>query len=300
MDSIDDLNKRFGIPGQITFKRGPGGFTVVEINNQHASATVFLHGTHVTSFKPRRQEEVLFLSGLSRFESGVAIRGGIPISWPWFADHPTDKSKPAHGFARTSNWELRGTEVEGGASTIRFGLRDNQYTRSLWPHAFDLEFIMRVGKELHLDLIAKNTGEEDFTISQAFHSYYRVSEINNIYVQGLDGCQYIDKVDSFKEKYQDGQVKIMEETDRMYPGTANDCVIHDPGLKRKIRIRKEGSRSTVIWNPWFAKARQMKDLDDQDYQRFVCVETTNAGEDLITLAPGSEHILKANISIEAQ
>ncbi|MGB7291945.1 MAG: D-hexose-6-phosphate mutarotase [Thermodesulfobacteriota bacterium] len=300
MDSIDDLNKRFGIPGQIAFKGGPGGLTVAEIKNQHAAATLFLHGAHVTSFKPHGQEEVLFLSGRSGFESGKAIRGGIPISWPWFADNPTDKDKPAHGFARISNWDVRGTEVDGEASRIRLGLSDNQYTRLLWPHAFDLEFIVTVGKELHLDLIAENAGEEDFTISQAFHSYYHISEINKIFVQGLEGGNYIDKVDSFKEKYQVGGVRLIEETDRIYLDTANDSVIHDPGLKRRIRIRKEGSRSTVIWNPWIVKARQMKDLGDQDYKRFVCVETTNAGEDLITVAPGSEHILRANIGIETQ
>jgi glucose-6-phosphate 1-epimerase len=300
MSSIDDLNKRFGIAGQITFKSGHGGLTVAEINDQHATATVFLHGAHVTSFIPRGQEEVIFLSDLSRFESGLAIRGGVPISWPWFADHPTDKAKPAHGFARISNWEVRGTEIDGGASRVRLGLSDNQYTRSLWPHAFDLEFILTVGKELFLDLIAMNAGEEDFTISQAFHSYYHVSEINKIFVQGLDGCKYIDKVDRFREEYQQGRVEIMEETDRIYLDTANDCVIHDPGFKRKIRITKEGSRSTVIWNPWTTKAHQMKDLGDQDYKRFVCVETTNAGEDLITVAPGSEHILRVNIGIEAQ
>jgi glucose-6-phosphate 1-epimerase len=300
MDSIDDLNKRFGIPGQMTFKGGRGGLTVAEINNQHASAIVFLHGAHVTSFKPRGQEEVIFLSGLSRFESSIPIRGGIPISWPWFADHPTDKSKPAHGFARTYNWDVRGTEVDGGASRVRLGLSDNQHTWSLWPHAFDLEIEIGVGKELHLDLIAKNTGEEDFTISQAFHSYYHVSEIKKIFVQGVEGCNYVDKVDSFKKKYQEGQVEIMEETDRIYLDTSNDCVIHDPGFNRKIRISKQGSKSTVIWNPWVAKAHHMKDLGDQDYTRFVCVETTNAGEDLRTVPPGSEHILRAKIRIETQ
>lgn len=298
MDIIDDLNKRFGFPDQIIFKGGPGGLTVAEINNQDAAATVFLHGAHVTSFKPKGQQEVIFLSGNSRFEPGIAIRGGIPISWPWFADDPTDKSNPAHGFARTSNWEVRGTEVDGGASRVRLGLSDNQYTRSLWPRAFDLEFIMTVGKELHLDLIAKNTGGKDFTISQAFHSYYRVSEINKIYVQGLEGCKYIDKVDSFKEKYQEGRVEIVEETDRIYIDTANDCVVHDRGFKRRIRIEKEGSNSTVIWNPWVAKAHQMKDLGDLDYKRFVCVETTNAGEDLITVAPGSGNTLSALIRVE--
>jgi glucose-6-phosphate 1-epimerase len=300
MDSIDDLNKRFGILGKIAFKGGPGGLTVAEIDNAYAAATVFLHGAHVTSFKPKGEEEVLFLSGHSRFEPGIAMRGGIPISWPWFADHPTDKAKPAHGFARISDWEVRGTEIDGEASRIRLGLSDNQYTRSLWPHAFDLELIMTVRNELHLDMVARNTGEEDFTISRAFHSYYHVSEIDKIYVQGLEGCNYIDKVDSFKEKYQEGRVEIMEETDRIYLDAANDCVVHDPGFERNIRIKKGGSKSTVIWNPWLAKARQMKDLGDQDYKRFVCVETTNAGENLITVVPGSEHTLRAKISIEPE
>lgn len=300
MDLIEDLNKRFGIRGQITFKSGSGGLAVADINNQYATATVFLHGAHVTSFRPKGQGEVLFLSGLSRFESGIAIRGGIPISWPWFADHPTDKSKPAHGFARISDWEVRGTEIDGGASRIRLGLSDNQYTSSLWPHAFDLVFIITVDEEVHLELIAKNTGEEDFTISQAFHSYYHVSEINKVWAQGLDGCTYIDKVDNFQKKSQRGRLEIKGETDRVYVDTAGDCLIHDPGLERKIRIKKQGSTSTVIWNPWIAKARQLRDLGDEDYTKFICVETANAADDLISLSPGSKHILSTNISIEPE
>jgi glucose-6-phosphate 1-epimerase len=298
MDSINDLNKRFGIPNQITFKGGPNGLPVAQITNEHTAATVFLHGAQVTSFKAHGQEEVLFLSGNSRFESGKAIRGGIPISWPWFADHPTDKDKPAHGFARISDWDVRGAEVDGKATRIRLGFSDNQYTRSLWAHSFDLELVVDVGEELRLDLIAKNTGDEDFTFSAAFHSYYQVKNINDVVIRGLDGCTFIDKVDNFQKKSQRGHLGITEETDRIYIDTTSECFINDPGLKRRIRIRKEGSRSTVIWNPWIHKAHQMKDLGDQDYKSFVCVETTNAGEDLVTLAPGSGHILRANIRIE--
>ena len=298
--NIDLLNKQFAISNHIIFKAGPGGLIVAEINNEQASATVFLHGGQATSFRPNGQESVLFLSNLSHFESGKPIRGGIPVSWPWFADHPTDRTKPAHGFASISTWAVISTEqISENETRLRLGLTNSEFTRPMFPYAFDLEIVINIGKELAIELITRNKGNEAFTITSAFHSYYKVSNIEDVVVRGLEYCTYIDKVDNFKKKMQEGPIKISGETDRIYLGTTNDCLINDPGLKRQIRIQKEGSESTVVWNPWIDKALEMNDLGDKDYKQFVCVETANAGVDLINLAPGSDHRLRANISIES-
>ena len=297
--TIDSLNQEYRISDYLVFKEGSNGLIFAQVKNESASAQIFLHGAHVTSFIPNDQEPVLFLSALSQFESGKAIRGGIPISWPWFADHPTDSSKPAHGFARTSLWEVRGTKsVSKNETQITLGLRDNEETRKIWDYSFDLQIVINIGKELNSELTMTNCGKEDYAITSAFHSYYNVGDVNDIAIHGLEGKNYINKVDNFTKETQDGPVKITDETDRIYLDTISDCVILDPSLSRKIRIRKSGSNSTVVWNPWMEKAKRMKDLGNQDCLNFVCVETTNAGTDLITLFPNQQHKLRMNVSVE--
>ena len=299
MQSVDKLNKEFALPGHMEFKEGPGRFIFADIKNDSASAELFIHGAQLTSFIPKNNAPVLFLSGLSNFEAGKAIRGGIPISWPWFADHPTDSSKPAHGFARTSAWQVRAAEQKTPSETlIRLGLTDSEETRKLFGYKFDLEITISIGKELNLVLRMKNMDEEDFTVTSAFHSYYSIHNILDVSVHGLEGSGYIDKVDDFNTKTQDGPVRITGETDRIYMKTSGDCVIEDPGFNRSIRIKKSGSSSTVAWNPWDEKAIQMKDLGNLDYLKFICIETANAGDDTVTLSPGEEHELQMNIAVE--
>jgi len=298
--NINSLNRGFSIADNLVFKEGPHGLIYAQIDNDSGSAQIYLHGSHLTSFVPLGQEPVIFLSPLSQFEPGKAIRGGIPISWPWFADHSTDKTKPAHGFARTSLWEVRETKyVSKDETQITLGLTDNEDTVLLWEYSFDLEIVISIGKKLDIELAMKNRANEDVLLSAAFHSYYCVQDVSDITIYGLEGCEYIDKVDNFTKRMQAGPVKITEETDRIYLDTKSICVIEDPGSNRKIRIEKSGSNSTVVWNPWTEKARQMKDLGDQDYAKFICVETTNAGTDLITLAPDEQHALELNIAVES-
>ena len=297
--NIDSLNREFSIAHHLVFKKGPNGLICAEVKNDSAEAQIFLHGAHITSFIPNGQEPVIFLSPKSLYEPGKAIRGGIPISWPWFADHPTVKTKPAHGFARTSLWDVRATRrISKDETAITLGLTDNEDTLKLWNYRFDLEIAIRVGNELDAGLTMTNTGKEDFTITSAFHSYYCVQDVSGVTIYGLEGCEYIDKVDNLTKKTQDGPVIITDEIDRIYLDSKGDCVIDDPGLNRKIRVEKSGSSSTVVWNPWTQKARKMKDLGDQDYVKFICVETTNAGKDLITPAPGEQHKLELNITVQ--
>lgn len=300
MNSVDKLNKEFAINSQLEFKQGKGGLTYAEIKNEGASAQIYLHGAHITSFIPSGQEEVIYLSPNSRYEPGAAIRGGIPISWPWFADHPTDKSKPAHGFARTSTWHVRETKkISDSETEIRLGLTSGNDTLKLFEHRFYLEAIFHIGPQLDIALRTINIDVTDFTISSAFHSYYRVSDAPAISVKGLEETSYVDKVDDFKTKKQDGPVQISGETDRIYVDTEAECVIEDPGLGRAIHVRKTGSTSTVVWNPWEKKSEEMKDLGGDEYRSFVCVETANAGEDTITIAPQEKHVLRMHVRVES-
>lgn len=296
---IETLNQEYGIDEYLMFIKGPNGLVYAQIKNKSASAQIFLHGAHLTSFIPNGQKPIIFLSSEAIYKSEEAIRGGIPISWPWFADHPSDSTKPAHGFARTSLWEVRETKsISRDETEIILGLSDSEQTKKLWDYIFDLELKVSVGQELKTSLKMTNTGSQEFTVTSAFHTYYNVDNVKDISIKGLEDTNYIDKVDNFSTKTQRGLVTISDETDRIYLDTQNDCIIEDRSFNRLIRIKKEGSNSTVVWNPWKKKTHEMNDLGDQDYVRFICVETTNAGTDIIKLGPGDSHSLLLSVSIE--
>jgi glucose-6-phosphate 1-epimerase len=296
---ISMLNANFGITRQVVFADGPGGLPVVTVQNSAAEATITLQGAHVLSFQPQGGPPVLWMSQHARFAPNTPIRGGIPLVFPWFGPHPTDPSKPQHGFARTMLWEVLGTSAgASGATQVRFGLHDTEQTRDLWPHAFALEYAVTVGRALEAELIVRNTGEAAYTWSGALHSYFTVGDVRQIAVRGLDGAPYLDKVNGGQRKIQHGDVTFDREIDRIYLDTDAACTIHDPVLRRVIHVAKQGSRSTVVWNPWIDKARAMADFGDDEYPGMVCVETANAADDAVTLAPGEEHRLKVIIAAE--
>lgn len=286
------LNARYGIPDQLGFKEGTGGLTVAEVANEQATATIALQGAHLFDWSPRGQQPVIWLSRDARFGPGRAIRGGVPVCWPWFGPHPTEPAFPSHGFARTGAWEVIEAEaLPDRATRIGLCLADNDVARAQWPHPSRLEIHFTVGTALAIELVTRNTGPAPFTIGQALHTYFAVSDVRRIAIHGLDGCPYLDKVDGGSRKCQSGPVTIEAETDRIYLDTTADCLIDDPVLGRRIRIRKGGSRSTVVWNPWAEKAAKMGDMGEDGYLTMVCVESANAAEDVVSLPPGGEHRL---------
>jgi D-hexose-6-phosphate mutarotase len=296
---LESLNESFAITDHIMFVAGPGGLPMAKIRNAYAAATVSLHGGQALTFQPHGHEPVLWSSAYSLYQPGKAIRGGIPVCWPWFGPHPSDPSKPAHGFARTSLWSVLSTAaLADGATQVRLRLADDDTSLALWPHAFELRLVVTVGADLRADLIARNPGAASYTYSGALHSYFDVSDVTAISIHGLEGCTYIDKVDGEQHKVQRGAVTIEAETDRIYLNTAETCAIEDPGLDRRITVAKAGSRTTVVWNPWAEKARRLADFGDEEYHGMVCVETANADGDSLTVAPGGEQRLMAIIGVE--
>ena len=291
------LNENFAVPGHLRIAPGPGGIPVVEIANAHAAAQVALLGGHVLGFEPKGAGPVLWMSRCSRFELGAPIRGGIPVCWPWFGAHPTDAEKPNHGFARRRLWRIVETgALPDGATRVRLALPEDAETRALWPDAFHLEIVVTVGAELRVALLMQNNSARPVTHTCALHSYFSVSDITDVTIRGLEDCTYIDTVGPYRREVQRGPITFNAETDRVYLDTGADCLIDDPGRGRRIRVGKTGSRSTVVWNPWIEKAKRMDDFGDDEYRSMVCVETTNAETDAVTLAPGDRHRLEAVIS----
>ena len=295
----NELNQKFGIDRCLNFQLGKGNLPKAVIANQFATAEVYLHGAHVTSFQPHGSAPALLLSDIAEYKQDKAIRGGIPVIWPWFGPHPLDKTKPQHGFARISEWEpVHTTKLPDGRIRLHLQLKDSESTQLLWPHPFELELSITVGTDLHLELTSRNTGHEIIEIGGALHTYFNIGDINRISIEGLDGREYLDQLDSHRVKTQKGPISISEEVDRIYLDTSDECIIIDPTLKRRIRISAAGSRTTVIWNPWIAKSQRMADFPDDGYLTMVCIEAANTADDIYQLPPGGEHILSQTISIE--
>jgi glucose-6-phosphate 1-epimerase len=298
---VNSLNQRFGIPGQLVFEDRPGGFTVAVVANSHATATIALQGAQVMTWAPRKQAPVIWLSPVAKLAAGKSIRGGVPICWPWFGPHATDPKLPGHGFARTVPWEVVQTQaLRDGSTRLTFRIVQSEATKAQWPHASEAECVVTVGTQLAVGLSTRNTGSTPITIGDALHTYFQVSDVRRAAIHGLGSCPYLDKVDNGARKQQTGPVTIGAEVDRIYLDSAADCLIDDPGLRRRIRIAKSGSRSTVVWNPWIEKAAKMGDFGGPSgYLNMLCVESANAAEDVVSLAPGASHTLAVQYSVEA-
>ena len=298
----EQLNNEFSLQvanNKLHFKSGKGDITVVEIQNEQASAIISLQGAQLLSWIPKNEEEVIWLSEDAKFAVGKSVRGGVPICWPWFGAHATNADYPAHGFARTTNWQVISTEALGdGTTRISFTTRPQAETEAMWPAETTVLFQLTIGKKLEMELITHNNGSKPITISQALHTYFNVGDVSNVLLHGLDDARYLDKLDGFKRKNQHGPLKIKEEVDRIYLDTASTCVIEDNILKRNIVIIKCGSHSTVVWNPWQETASKMGDLGEDGYKKMLCVESSNAAEDALTIEPGKVHQLWVQYEVQ--
>jgi D-hexose-6-phosphate mutarotase len=294
---LDQLQKEFGSP-EIKFSEGNGGLTKVSISNVAGSAEVYLHGAHVTHFQPRGLQPVLWMSSTSAFKSDKAIRGGVPICWPWFGANPTDPKLPMHGFARVNEWAVESTNhasVDRTSITLR--LEPNESIRKLWPHDFVARYTVTVGAALELELEATNRDKSGMLIAEALHTYFLISDIEKITLGGLTGTSYFDKVANARKLEERDPVKLTGETDNVYLNTRTAVAINDPEMKRKIRVEKSGSSSTVVWNPFEAKATTMADIGAGEWRKFVCVEAVNALQNTVTVAPGATHKIGTTLKV---
>ena len=291
----------FEIENELQFVEIEHGFTYIEINNARAHATISTYSGQVLSYRPKTQQhDLLFVSDRAYYEDGKAIKGGIPVCWPWFGADPDDLGRPAHGFVRNRQWEVTGSEsLADGSTKVIMGLSDTDETREIWPHPFKLSIEITVGDSLKVALVTQNSGTEAVTISQALHTYFYVGDIGKVQVLGLEGTEYLDKVDGFAQKTQSGPVVIDGEVDRIYKGVTGELVIDDAALGRKIRIASTGCSTAVVWNPWIEIAASMGDLDDDDYRKMICVETANAGPETVHINAGDSYRLQAEYTIES-
>jgi glucose-6-phosphate 1-epimerase len=287
------------IPGVARFQDELGGLVSLTVTAPSCSARFFTQGAHLTEWTPSGEEPVLFTSKKSLFAPGKAIRGGVPICFPWFAARAGHPKSPAHGVVRAAEWAVHSiTAAEpNGSVSVAFSISDSEASREEWPHAFHTVFRVKLGRTLEMALHVENRGSDPFTFEEALHTYFCVGDIHSVEIHGLEGAEYIDKVDAFARKRRPNEpLRFAVETDSVFPGTTATCVLRDPARRRAITVEKSESQTTVVWNPWIAKAAAMADFGDDEWPSMACIETANSGENTITLPPGATHVMTARIS----
>lgn len=291
---VDKLQAAFGLEGRLNFFVSELGGVVAKVTTEDSDALIALQGAQVLSWIPQGYRETLWLSPDARLGTGKAVRGGIPVCWPWFGAHPCTPSKPSHGVARTAVWDIAGSALTQDGVVIKFRLPDANDTAT----GLSARLEVTVGPDLGLALLTRNTGQQTVQLTQALHSYFLVGDIDDVSIAGLEGCAYIDALAEGLRRQQSGLITIGEEVDRIYQGVSRPVVIHDGRLRRRIEIENGGSQSCIVWNPWIAKSERLGDMGPQGYRAMVCVETANAGDDTVQLKAGAEHELRAKIGVK--
>jgi glucose-6-phosphate 1-epimerase len=273
--------------------------TFVEVVASEANARILLQGAQVLSWNPNNEQPVLWLSPTAKYVLNKSARGGVPICWPWFGPYDNQADFPAHGVARTSLWQINNVEQRpNGEVRLVFSLPQTVQTGAYWPYDTPLQYSVTVGSSLELELITRNDSESAVVVGEALHTYFALSDVRKVQVSGLEGCEYLDKVNDGKCSKQNSVIKIAGEVDRIYLNTDAECIIEDSDWQRRIHIQKHGSRSTVVWNPWIDKAAKLGDVGDEGYLHMLCVESANAADNVVTIPSGGEHRLWVKYSVE--
>jgi glucose-6-phosphate 1-epimerase len=294
------LRQRFPLPG-LSFDEH-NGLPRVHVTTPQASATIYLQGAHLTAWQPAGFNPAILLSSKSLFAPGKPIRGGIPVVFPWFAG---DKKKdrlhdetgphpgPSHGFARVEEWSLDHAAAVGASTQLTFSLGPTALSRSMGFDAFLLTLVFTIGAELSLTLTVTNTGAQPLQFEEAFHTYFRVADIHETVVAGLESISFLDKTAAgIRKPAQHAPIRFTQTLDRVYNGTTSTCEISDPAGRRVTRVAKEGSNSTVVWNSF----AELAEIGPWDWHEYVAVETANVGDDALTLAPKASATMRLHVT----
>ncbi|PBJ24667.1 putative glucose-6-phosphate 1-epimerase [Pseudomonas sp. ACN8] len=276
------------------------------IRHGQAELLVAQQGAHILSYQLAGQPPLIWLNDEAVFKTGKSIRAGVPVCWPWFGNfarnpqsvqamRTSNEAPSAHGFVRAMDWELGGIEAEGESLKVEFLLPYPEGGFPGWPHQVDLTLSIRLDEQLHIHLISHNRGTETVSISQALHSYFAVSDVREVHVEGVDGLSYIETLEDWKTRQQLGDLCFIGETDRIYLDAPPLLSIVDPTWERRIELTSSGSRTAVIWNPWIDRAAAFSDMADDGWQRMLCIETANVMGDVVNLKPGASHMLGVSV-----
>ena len=283
-----------------------GELTLLRVSNPHADALIALQGAQVLEFCAKGQRPLLWLSELAEFKRGQSIRGGIPICWPWFGDlkrnpEPVQlmthgENLPAHGFVRNQDWTVDSIVETAAHTQLTLSYTTWATTQSEWPYDARVRLMIHIGQTLRLQLSTRNDSPAPLTLTQALHTYFPVSAIQQVALNGLEQTRYIDTLDTWREQTQTGSVEFSGETDRIYLDVPESLELLDRGWQRRITLRARNSASAIVWNPWIEKSARLSQFADDAWQRMLCIETANTLDDSVTLAAGAEHTLEVEFA----
>ena len=300
--TCNELNEQFGVPNILTFDQN-GSLTRARVTLPSCEAEVYLQGAQLTRWKPAGEQPVLWLSERTEFLPGKAIRGGMPICFPWFGPRADGGTGPSHGFARIEDWTLSFAALmpgaEGDSLSLTFVLGPNERTRALGFESFRAVCEMRLGRTLAVKLTVANVGEQPLHFEEALHTYFHVADVCQSPITGLESAPYLDKRDAGEQKHSPAvPLELTEWTDRVYFANTAETVIHDNANGRRIKIAKANSATTVVWNPWDDGVGTLADVDPEAWPQFLCVEAANTATDAVTIAPRMTHTMAVNIAVE--
>jgi glucose-6-phosphate 1-epimerase len=299
------------LPGQITAVQH-AGHSALQLRTRHGTAVIAMHGAHVLSWVPAGGREVFWLSPASLPEP-AAIRGGVPVCWPWFAKQGQTADAAQHGPVRNLAWQIMDIS-HCSDDEITFSMEPAAQAKAApvealaagVPAGLRVRVSITLGRTLCQTLHTDNLGTAPFVLSQALHSYYAVSHAQRVSIEGLQGLTYTDRLRALAQAVQDQPFALGLACDRTYehPPVApasehRRYTLVDTAWQRRIDIDVTGSRSVVVWNPGSETARQMVDVPDEAWPDFLCIEAANAGPDVIRLEPGAGHQLTQTLSVSA-
>lgn len=306
MVRIDPWDYRFPMTATVPTPSLPDGVTLMYdpldhlvVRSEHSCAVVHLQGAHVTSWEPDGEPPVLFLSRSAEYVRGRPIRGGVPICFPWLGKGPDKDRHPSHGLARVQMWNLQEVREEADAVVVVLELHDNDASRAIWPHPFVARYEVSVGRVLSLSLELENPGTEPITFEEALHTYLDVDDVTRTRVEGLDGRRYADGFNGAATSTQSGPLRVTGATELIFDDDGEELRLVDEVRGRVVRLTSRRSRSTVVWNPGPQFVTSLRDMADDEWPRTLCLETANAGDAAVTLAPGETHTMTLELAVTA-
>lgn len=290
---ITELQAAFNHPNVRFYQQDQ--LVMVELKNQYGQATLTTHGATLLSYIPAGGQEVLYVSDTAIYDGSKPVRGGVPVCWPWFGAHPTDTSQKAHGIARYVVWQVEAVRDVDAGTQVVLSLSANDELKKAWPHDFKLSLIVTLGEQLEVELRGDNLSQQDWQMSEALHTYFRVAQAPGLVIKGLEGVTYFDKNRDFAEFTQDQTLALQAPLDCVYVDHIGRVDIQDQG--RTIVMEKQNSASTIVWNPGEQGVKAFADMPDADYEVMVCVEAGNALQNSYVLPAGQSHSLKMWLSV---
>ena len=290
------LNEIKKLSDSVTLKTTDQGFEFIIIDHQNFDAAFTLHGGHLIHFQRKHQRPLIYLSKTAAFNNSKAIRGGVPICWPWFGKPNQEFAEPlpSHGFARISKWKVTCINEDNQGVNIDFSLASSEASKQLWKHDFQLTLKASLSDFIELSLVTENTGSSSFTYSGALHTYLHIANTEQANIEGL-AEDYTDSLDAGKSKKSPTLLTINAELDAIHQVNQGDLMVNDGGNQRKIMVTNSGNDSVVVWNPWINKAASFADMPDDGYQTMLCIESAITGQNGVLVEAGQAHTLSTTI-----